>query len=100
MAGVYWRRRVVALVLFGAMVVIGARGADAAMDGAARWTALRPTTIEGPTVVVEARAGDTLWTIARRVHPESDVRPVVEAMLSERGGADLQVGDEVRVPLD
>ena len=54
--------------------------------------------VEGPTVTVEAEPGDTLWTIARRVHPGDDVRPLVAAMVwAERGGAGLQVGDQVRV---
>jgi len=43
--------------------------------------------------------GDTIWSIARRVQPQGDVRPVVDRILSTRGGRPLQVGEEITVPL-
>ena len=99
MAPVYRRRRLVALLVLVTVLVVGAQLLQAAGGVAARWSAPAPATIEGPTVVVEADAGDTLWTLARRVRPAGDVRPAVEAMLAERGDAGLEVGDRVRVPL-
>lgn len=99
MALVYRRRRLVAALVLVTLLVVGAQLLQAAGGVAARWSAPAPATIDGPTVVVEADAGDTLWTLARRVRPTGDVRPAVEAMLAERGGAGLEVGDRVRVPL-
>ena len=98
MARTYRRRRAVALVL--ALVVLGVavRSTQAGLDVAAGWAAPSAAPIEGPTVVVEARTGDTLWSIARRVHPDSDVRPVVEAMVAARGTTAIDVGDDVAVP--
>lgn len=53
------------------------------------------------TTVIEARPGDTIWTITRRVRPDDgDIRPEVDSIVSDRGGASLQVGDEVKVPVD
>jgi len=99
LARTYRRRRVVVGVVLAAALAVGGWAADAGLDVARGWAAPAPAAIDGPTVVVEADAGDTLWTIARRVRPTGDVRPAVQAMVAERGTADLQVGDEVRVPI-
>jgi hypothetical protein len=98
MAATYRRRRIVAALLLVTVLALGWLAVDAAAGAAARWAAPQPTPIDGPTVVVEAGPGDTLWTLARQVHPSGDVRPAVEAMIAERGGSAVQVGDEVRVP--
>lgn len=99
MAPIYRRRRVIAALVLVTILVIGWQVAQAAASMAGGWAAPAPATIEGPTVVVEADSGDTLWTIAREVRPTGDVRPAVEAMLAERGDAQLEVGDQVRVPV-
>lgn len=53
------------------------------------------------TTVIEAKQGDTIWTITRRERPnDSDIRPEVDAIVSARDGADLQVGDEIEVPVE
>lgn len=97
---VYRRRRALAAVVLLALLVASWQLFEVAADAAAGWAAPAPAIIDGPTVVVEADPGDTLWTLARQVRPTGDVRPAVEAMLAERGGADLDVGDRVRVPVD
>jgi LysM domain-containing protein len=51
-------------------------------------------------VVYVVEAGDTPWSIARRVAPGHDPRPVVDALVEAndlRGG--LQVGQELSVPV-
>ena len=98
MAATYRRRRLVAGLLLVTVLAVGWLAIDAAAGAAARLAAPQPAAIEGPTVVVEAGPGDTLWTLAREVQPAGDVRPAVEAMIAERGGSSVQVGDEVRVP--
>ena len=99
MARVYRRRRLAAALLAAVLLVALALAADAGLDRLRSAGASSSAPIEGPTVVVEARSGDTVWSIARRVRPDGDVRPVVQAIIAERGGAELQVGDEVRVPI-
>ena len=41
--------------------------------------------------------GDTLWSIARRLQPEGDVRPLVDQLVDLNGGTDLAVG--ARLPI-
>ncbi len=48
------------------------------------------------TVVVEP--GDTLWSIASRLAPHDDPRPLVDELSSARDGAPLQVGERIRIP--
>ncbi len=50
----------------------------------------------GPTVVVQP--GDSLWTIARSIQPDGDVRPLVQQLAALNGGALLQVGQVLALP--
>ncbi|MCB1039100.1 MAG: LysM domain-containing protein [Acidimicrobiales bacterium] len=47
---------------------------------------------------VEVRAGDSLWTIARRLQPSGDIRPLVDRLVELNGPGALQVGQVVQVP--
>ena len=44
------------------------------------------------------RRGDTLWSIARALQPEGDVRPVVDALAAARQGRPLEVGETIVLP--
>lgn len=44
------------------------------------------------------RAGDTLWTIAQRVDPSGDPRPLVSQMAAELGTYSIVPGEQVTVP--
>lgn len=50
----------------------------------------------GRTVVVAP--GDTLWSIARRLQPTGDVRPLVDRLAAANGGAAIAAGDRLVVP--
>lgn len=52
---------------------------------------------EGQHLVV-VRPGDTLWSIASRIDPDADPRPLVDAMSEARGGAPLEPGETIRIP--
>ena len=95
-AATYRRRRLAALV-----VVVGL--------AIAAWTALgalggvltapvrsSPLPAEGATVV-EVTPGDTLWSIARRLQPEGDPRPLVDRLAASNGGAVVRAGERLIV---
>ena len=42
--------------------------------------------------------GDSLWSIAARLEPGHDPRPVVDALSADRGGAPLVPGEVVTLP--
>ncbi len=44
------------------------------------------------------KPGDTLWVIARRLQPGSDVRPIVDRLAAQRRGEPLQVGERIALP--
>jgi LysM domain len=53
-----------------------------------------------PRVTYVVESGDTLWSIARRVAPGRDPRPVVDGLIEAndlRGG--LQAGQELSIPV-
>jgi hypothetical protein len=99
LAATYRRRRLVAVLVLVTVLVIAIQLAQALAGVAAGWSAPTSAPIEGPTVTVEAGPGDTLWSLAREVRPEGDVRPLVEAMVADRGTAAVAIGEQVRVPV-
>jgi hypothetical protein len=93
----YWRRRVVVVVLAVAIVLVMAR-AGAALGGSTpavpeRHPAHSSTVVEGASTVV--RQGDSLWSVAERLAPGSDPRPVVDALSEARHGTVLTPGETI-----
>jgi hypothetical protein len=101
------RRRRLAALLVAVVVVAGLVVATQAALGAARGVPpsspqrLGPSTVApaaGETYVV--RPGDTLWSIAAAVLPESDPRPIVHALRDANGGPQLEVGQRLDIAID
>jgi len=94
----YRLRRAVALVVVvglmftawvGLQALAGGPGASGASASASSATA--PQTIEvGP--------GDTFWSIASRLQPDGDLRPLVDRLVAAHGGGVLQAGERLTVP--
>jgi hypothetical protein len=85
---------VLVLALMAGTVAIG-RGALAGLAPAPA-TAGAPAGASGRTVVVAP--GDTLWSIARRLQPTGDVRPLVDRLAAANGGPAIAAGDQLVVP--
>ena len=101
----YRRRRLAALVVvvglaIAAWTALGALGG--ALTAPVRSSpppaeGLRgPNAVDGATVV-EVGPGDTLWSIARRLQPEGDPRPLVDRLAASNGGAVVRAGDRLVV---
>jgi hypothetical protein len=52
----------------------------------------------GSTRLVTVHTGDTLWSIAQRLDPSADPRPLVDELSAARHGASLQPGEIIRLP--
>ena len=95
----YRRRRLVAgLVVAGllltAWAALGAPGGVLTTSGRST-----PPPRAGASVeVVEVGPGDTLWSIARRLQPSGEVRPLVDRLAAVRGGTVVHVGEQIAVP--
>jgi hypothetical protein len=92
----YVRRRVGALTFVVALVLsvgsVAQHGlADRGGDPASASTI-------GRSVTYVAQPGDTLWSIAERLYPGSDLALVVDALVTLNGGTSLDVGQTVRLP--
>ena len=104
-SAVYRRRRLVALLLLGLFVVTALLVTGPVLRAGVGVLGGRPLTpSEAPTGEglrqVAARAyvvqpGDTLWSLARRIQPSGDIRPLVDRLASRHGGTALQPGDRV-----
>ncbi len=95
-AATYRRRRVAALVVatglaFVAWLALGALGG--VLTAPVRSA---PLPSESSTVV-EVGPGDSLWSIARRLQPEGDLRPVVDRLAAVNGGTVVHPGDRLVV---
>jgi hypothetical protein len=87
-AAVYRRRRFVAgAVVAGVLVAAGHAGA--ALGG----TSLAPAERAPQVVTVVVEPGDTLWSVAERLAPGRDPRPVVDALVRARGTATVMPGE-------
>ncbi len=92
---VYWRRRVLALVV-AVVVLIAARAALGALGGGPLAVPGTPAARGGSAAAVYVvQPGDTYWSIARRLQPAGDVRALVDHLSSEHGGAPLQPGEQL-----
>jgi nucleoid-associated protein YgaU len=91
----------VAAVLALAIVMLGAlaigNGALASLAPAPP-SAATPAASDADTTTVTVAAGDTLWSIARRLQPTGEVRPLVDELVALNGTSPLQPGAQVVVP--
>ncbi|MFI5047087.1 MAG: LysM peptidoglycan-binding domain-containing protein [Acidimicrobiia bacterium] len=93
----YVRRRLSVAVLAVGLVLVTAQ-AGVALGGSSPAPGRAPTAPaaqdQGVSTVVQP--GDSLWSLARRLAPEQDPRPVVDALRAARHGRPLLVGETVR----
>jgi hypothetical protein len=92
-AAVYRRRRLLA-ALVGLGLVLTVARAGAALGGSSLATPERLPHVQH--VVVQP--GDSLWSIAQRVAPGHDVRPIVDALAHTRGTTAVAAGEILAVP--
>ena len=98
---VYRRRRLVAVAALVAAVVAVLLLANAVLAGPAGGgtpTSAAGTSSAGLAAVHVVQPGDTLWSIARQLSPEGDVRLTVDRLVSLNGGAPIQVGQRLVLP--
>ena len=96
-AATYRRRRVAVSSLVLTMLLVG-RVASGLVGGGPL-----SASHQAPPVLIDERVhvvqpGDTLWSIARSLEPEGDVRRLVQQLSSQRQGAQLQVGERIVLP--
>jgi hypothetical protein len=91
----YWRRRIVVAVLAIGLVLVMAQ-AGAALGGASLASPeRRPAAAHTAARNTVVRPGDSLWSVASRLAPGSDPRPVVDALAAARHGTVLVPGETI-----
>ena len=100
----YRRRRLAVATLALGLVVVAAQ-AGAALGGLPlasperRSTAVPASSGPATGTRVVVRPGDSLWSLAARLAPGEDLRPIVDELSSARGGAPLVPGEVIRLPV-
>ena len=90
----YWRRRLVVVVLAVALVLVMAQ-AGAALGGSLAAPGRRPAGAVSTPASTVVRPGDSLWSVATRLAPDSEPRTVVDALAAARHGKVLVPGETV-----
>lgn len=57
-----------------------------------------PASAPSTSAVYVVQPGDTFWSIARRVKPNADPRPLVDRLVVAHGGSTLYVGERIPIP--
>ena len=106
-ATTYRRRRVAAVGLALAIVVMAAQAGGALGDSPLAVSERRPALpaplpgpadLSGAPVAYVVETGDSLWSIAEELAPGEDPRPVVDALSEARDGAPLIPGETIYLP--
>ena len=98
---VYRRRRAIAFVLgvtVLAAVVLALHGLLVSFGGGPLTTSERPGGAPPPAAVYVVQPGDTFWTIATRIRPGEDPRPLVAQLVAAHGSPVLLAGERLRLP--
>lgn len=95
-ARVVFRRRLVTVMLVGLLLfaVVAMAGWLGREDSTSGVAGSQPVATRHHVV----ESGDTLWAIARKYHPNDDVRPYVQRWMAERNGRPLQPGERIAIP--
>lgn len=92
-----YRRRRAAAVGILVTLVLAVQGLLAVVGGDASGPAHRPIPAEARQAYV-VQPGDTFWSIAVRLRPGRDPRPLVDRLVADHGSATLVVGERVALP--
>jgi hypothetical protein len=87
-AAVYRRRRIGVAVAVAALALVVAQAATALGGGSLASPERRPAAIT-------VQAGDSLWSIAERMAPGEDPRPIVDRLQARLGSTVLQPGQRI-----
>jgi hypothetical protein len=92
---VYWRRRLFVAALVVGLILVMAQ-AGAALGGSSLATPERsPSSSASAVRRTVVRVGDSLWSVAGRLAPGSDLRPLVDSLSEARHGAPLLPGETI-----
>ncbi|MDQ3979194.1 MAG: LysM peptidoglycan-binding domain-containing protein, partial [Actinomycetota bacterium] len=97
-AGTYRRRRAAAGLVVAAVLALSA--ALGTLGGGPLPVPERPAPAVSPvgSRVYVVQPGDTFWSIARRLDPTGDPRPLVDRLVAAHGGPTLHVGERLPLP--
>ena len=99
-AAVYRRRRLAALVAMVVLVmalVVAVRVVAGSLGDGPHPVPEAPTSsaLAVGAETYGGRTGDTVWSIARRLHPNGDIRATVDRIVARNGTATLQPGQRL-----
>jgi nucleoid-associated protein YgaU len=95
----FWRRRLMAGALALVVLLLALAGVRSAAGALGIVPASGSERAPASTATYVVQPGDTVWKIARRIQPQGEVRPLVDRIVKANGGAAVQIGDRLEVPV-
>jgi LysM repeat protein len=95
---VFWRRRLMVLVMVGSVVLATLQGLDWLASASGTAGPVGPAIRAAAGTVYVVRPGDTLWSIGHRFDPAGDERPLVQELSQQLAGRPLQPGEALSIP--
>jgi hypothetical protein len=93
----YWHRRAAVLLAALALVagtVLVLRAAGGLLTHEPPAAPAQPLI---PAITYVVQPGDSIWSVARRLQPEGDVRALVDRLVARHGGSALEAGEVIRL---
>ena len=95
---VVYRRRRLAVVAAALALVPVAHAGLGILGGGPLTASGEPPAVPAASHVYVVQPGDTLWSIAHRLDPTGDERPLVAQLAAEVGSAGLRAGQALQLP--
>jgi LysM repeat protein len=95
----YGRRRLVVGTLALVVALLALAGVRSAAGALGIVPASGSERAPASTRTYVVQPGDTVWKIARRIQPVGEVRPLVDRIVKANGGASVQIGDRLELPV-
>ncbi len=91
-------RRAVAVAVVVGLVLTAWLGLEALAGALGVARSVSPASATTAPVTIEVAPGDTFWSIASRIRPQGDLRPLIDRLVAAHGGGVLRAGDHLSVP--
>ncbi len=94
----YRLRRMMAMAIVVGLVLTTWLGLEALVGALGVSGSAASASTAAPPATIVVAPGDTFWSIASRIQPQGDPRPLIDRLVAAHGGGVLQAGDHLSLP--
>jgi len=94
----YRLRRIVAVAIVVGLVLTAWLGFEALAGPPGVSGGASSASTAAPPATIVVAPGDTFWSIASRIEPQGDPRPLIDRLVAAHGGGVLHAGEHLPLP--